>query len=382
MDKNTRGQEKDKRLNMPKPESQSKKKMTTMSKETNEGLVLTASADNDEQPSWVAAFQTSMQTTLACMQVKIDAGRQNMETKLDKISKQMDDALKGVRDEMARLREEMGQIRTETTRSLESCREETSGRIARVEVDIRDQRKDMGLVEERVGETEEWNTEAQDVITTLIEQQSKLQEKLTDLEGRSRSNNIRGWGVKEGLEGASTKKYIDELIHKELDVPVGEELQIQRAHRAPAPRPAENKPARAIIVNFLSFDDKESILKTAWKKNVQVSGQRVTFDHDYSAEIAAKRRDYAGLKRILKEKGLRFQSPMATLRIHWGDGTKIYNNPQEAARAMRQKGLEVPVRREERPTLLQRAEAIRKWTRVGRRERGDPPSTRTTRDPN
>ena len=50
MDKNTRGQEKDKRLNMPKPESQSKKKMTTMSKETNEGLVLTASADNDEQP--------------------------------------------------------------------------------------------------------------------------------------------------------------------------------------------------------------------------------------------------------------------------------------------------------------------------------------------
>ncbi|CAL8319172.1 unnamed protein product [Boreogadus saida] len=125
MDKNTRGQEKDKRLNMPKPESQSKKKMTTMPKETNEGHVLTANADSDEQPSWVAAFQTSMQTTLARTQVKIDAGRQNMETKLDKISRQMDDALKGVRDEMARrLREEMGQIRTEATRRLESCREE------------------------------------------------------------------------------------------------------------------------------------------------------------------------------------------------------------------------------------------------------------------
>ena len=44
-----------------------------------------------------------------------------METKLDKISKQMYDALKGVRDEMARLREEMRQIRTETTQSLEGA---------------------------------------------------------------------------------------------------------------------------------------------------------------------------------------------------------------------------------------------------------------------
>ena len=382
MDKNTRGQERDKRLNTPKPESQSKKKMTTMPKETIEDPVLAANADSDVQPSWVAAFQASMQTTLACMQVKMDAGRQNMETKLDKISKQMDDALKGVRDEMARLREEMGQIRTEATQSLDSCREETRNRIAAVEMDIRDQRKDMGLVEERIGETEEWNTEAQDFITTLIEQQSKLQEKLTDLEGRSRRNNIRIWGVKEGLEGDSAKKYIEELIDKELDVPGGGELQIQRAHRAPAPRPAENKPARAIIVNFLSFDVKENVLKTAWKKSVQVAGQRVTFDHDYSTEIAAKRRDYAGLKRILKEKGLRFQSPMATLRIHWSDGTKVYDNPQEAARAMRQRGLEVPVRGEERPTLQQRAGAIRKWTRVGRRECGDLPATRTTRDPN
>ena len=93
MDKNTRGQERDKRHNPPKPESQSKKKLTTMPKETNEVPVLAANADSDVQPSWVAAFQTSMQTSLACMQVNIDAGRQNMETKLDKISKQMYDAL-------------------------------------------------------------------------------------------------------------------------------------------------------------------------------------------------------------------------------------------------------------------------------------------------
>ena len=122
----------------------------------------------------------------------------------------MDDALKGVRDEMARLREEMGQIRTETTQSLDSCREETHNRIAAVEMDIHDQRKDMGLVEEHVGETEEWKTKAQDVITTLIKQQSKLQEKLTDLEGRSRRNNICIWGVKEGLEG-------DQKIHRQTN---------------------------------------------------------------------------------------------------------------------------------------------------------------------
>ena len=42
------------------------------------------------------------------------------------------------------------------------------------------------------------------------------QEKLTDLEGRSRRSNIQIWGLKEGVEGDSVADYVDNLIHKEL----------------------------------------------------------------------------------------------------------------------------------------------------------------------
>lgn len=334
-------------------------------------------ASSHEEPGWVATL-ASIQASLACVQVNMEANQQSMNTKLDGMSKQMEGALKGVRDEVGKLREQVDRIGAETTQRLDGFRDEMNRKFEAVEVDMRDQRKDIGLVEERVGETEEWNTEAQDIVAVLLEQQTRLQEKLTDLEGRSRRNNIRIWGVKEGLEGDSVTKYIDGLIHEKLGLT--DELQIQRAHRALAPKPSENKPARAIIVNFLRFDVKENILKTAWRTKVEVAGQRVTFDHDYSTEVAAKRRNYVGLKRILKEKGLRFQSPMTMLRVHWNDGPKVYNNPQEAARAMRQRGWEVPDQGEDSPTLRQRMETARKWTRVGRQERRDVLGPRATGD--
>ncbi|KAK1874849.1 Postreplication repair E3 ubiquitin-protein ligase rad18 [Dissostichus eleginoides] len=47
---------------------------------------------------------------------------------------------------------------------------------------------------------------------------------------------------------------------------------------------------------------------------------------------------------------------------------------------MRQRGWQVPDSREERPMLLQRLEAARKWTRLRRRERGDNNETRVRED--
>ena len=103
---------------------------------------------------------------------------------------------------------------------------------------------------------EEWTTQAQDILTTPLKQQSRLQEKLTDLEGRSRRSNIQIWGLKEGVEGDSVADYLDKFIPKELGMSEDIELDIQRAHRALTPKPQPNKPdyIRAIIVNFLMFE--------------------------------------------------------------------------------------------------------------------------------
>ena len=64
---------------------------------------------------------------------------------------------------------------------------------------MRAQKKEIEILEKRTVEVEEWTSEVQDILTTPLEQQSRLQEKLTDLEGMSRRSNIKIWGLKEGL---------------------------------------------------------------------------------------------------------------------------------------------------------------------------------------
>ncbi|KAG7278574.1 hypothetical protein CRUP_013316 [Coryphaenoides rupestris] len=60
----------------------------------------------------------------------------------------------------------------------------TNRRFEAVDVEMRAQRKDVGLLEERTVEIEEWKPEIQEILTASLDQQIKLQEKLTDLEGR------------------------------------------------------------------------------------------------------------------------------------------------------------------------------------------------------
>lgn len=139
------------------------------------------------------------------------------------------------------------------------------------------------------------------------------------------------------------------MFHEELKIGEDVSLQIQHAHRALAPKPAQNKNPRAIIVNFLQYQQKEDILKKAWQTKIEIEGKRVTFDHDYSAEVATKRCDDAGLKRVLKEEGIRFQSPRTALRIHWQEGVQTYESPQEAVQVMKEKGLKVDGLVEEQP---------------------------------
>uniref|UniRef100_A0A3Q3DZE8 L1 transposable element RRM domain-containing protein n=1 Tax=Hippocampus comes TaxID=109280 RepID=A0A3Q3DZE8_HIPCM len=248
------------------------------------GPALALARDIDKQPGWALALQANLKSGLGEIRAKMDTGQQHLDVKLDRIVKQMEELKQG----------------------LENLREETNRKLESVNADIRGQRKDIEMLEERAGEVEEWSTEVQEILTVSLEHQRKLQQKVADLEGRSRRNNIRIWGLKEGVERDSTTDYVDKLIHKELGISEDIQLEIQRAHRALAPKAQLNKPPRAMIVNFLRFNIKENVLKTAWRTPLQVEGNRVTFDHDYAIEVAAKRREYAGLKKILKEKRIRF----------------------------------------------------------------------------
>ena len=91
----------------------------------------------------------------------------------------------------------------------------------------------------------------------------------------------------------------------------------------------------------------------------------MSFDQVYAAEVAAKRRKYAGIKTILKRGGFG-SSPQGTQRVHWTEGVKVYNGAQDAARAMRERGWQVPDPGGDRTTPLRGLEAARKWTKTRR----------------
>lgn len=177
-----------------------------------------------------------------------------------------------------------------------------------------------------------------------MDQQKALQHKLTDLESRSRWNNIRIFGVMEGEEGEDpVLGFIDTLLTSKLPIPEELDLKIQRAHRSLTQKPPPDKPPRPIIINFQEFTTKELVLKEAWEKNkkekIQLSNKTLYFDHDYAVEVAKKRKEYNGIKRALKVKGIRFQTPYTSIRIHWDTGVRTYSSAQEAWPELRRQGL-------------------------------------------
>lgn len=163
---------------------------------------------------------------------------------------------------------------------------------------------------------------------------------------------------------------MEQLLKSELALTAVNSLQIQCAHRALARKPERNQPPRSIVVHFLEFNTKEAVLKKAWGKKIMLEGRRLSFDHDYATEVIQKRKAYAGIKRLLKEKGIRFQTPLDKMRIHWDSGTRTYESAQHAAQELRKRGysVEIPGGSAEDPNReMERLLRAPTWQRAGER---------------
>ncbi len=60
-----------------------------------------------------------------------------------------------------------------------------------------------------------------------------------------------------------------------------------------------------------------------------------------------KRRAYGGIKKALKEQGIRFQTPFTRIRIHWNTGPRTYEDAQAAALELKARGIPVNTARKE-----------------------------------
>ena len=175
-------------------------------------------------------------------------------------------------------------------------------------------------------------------LTTRLDHLEKANAALTskaeDLENRSRRQNIRIVGLPEGLEGGSPSEFISKLLRSLVgnDVfPTPPELD--RAHRAPAPKPALGQRPRAIIARFHRYQDKERVLRWArlQKEGIKFDGNRILFFPDMSAGLAKQRATFKNIKAKLYAAGITFSlRHPARLCITANGETHLFNTPEAA----------------------------------------------------
>lgn len=234
------------------------------------------------------------------------------------------------------LTENIGQLKSE----LGDFRGEVSVKLNTIATDLKNITDRVEQAEQRLAEVEEWSTEAKELLIHALEQQDSLQAKLTDLEARSRRNNIRIHGIPEDAEGENIQDFITNFLKTELHLP-DTSLGIQRCHRSLGAKPPAGSNPRSILIYFLEYKTKEMILRDAWKKReILYDGKRVFLEQDYPTEIIMKRKAYSAIRKTLKEKALRFQTlHPARLRVHFETGPVVYNSASEATADLIKRGL-------------------------------------------
>lgn len=261
----------------------------------------------------------------------------NLLANIDTIHKEILANRSDVKEQLSCFREN---LTSDMKRDLASFKEDVNKKLNEIKADIKETRDRTEEALQRVSEVEEWTGVAKEVLSESLTKQDQIQAKLLDLEARSRRNNIRLYGIPEDAEGNNLQEFIETFIKAELELQ-DTDLNIQRCHRALGPKPPQDVSPRSVVIYFLEYRIKELVLRNAWKKGeIRLDQRRVYFDQDYPAETQKKRKAYAPIRKLLKEKGLRFQTPPpAKLRVFFEGGTVTYNSPAEAVQDLRMRGL-------------------------------------------
>lgn len=225
-------------------------------------------------------------------------------------------------------------------KELRDFRQEMDQKLNKVVADIKEITDRVAETEQRIADTEEMNMETSEALTHVLQLQEKVQAQLTDLEARSRRNNLHIHGVPEGAEGDNPQDFIEKFIQTQLSLP-NNTLNIQRCHWSLGVKPPPGANPRSVLVYFQEFKTKELVLRSAWKmKQILYEGKRVFFEQDYPTEIVRKRKEYITIRKTLKDKGLRFQTLYpAKLRVFFDTGPIVYSSASQAREELQKRGI-------------------------------------------
>lgn len=191
----------------------------------------------------------------------------------------------------------------------------------------------LTATESIAGENFERLTTTEATVESLQAQNKVLQDRLDDLENRSRRVNLRIINVPEGSEaGRDPVEFMSGLLMECLGSDVlTKPPELERAHRSLAPKPKPGGNPRPFVVCFHRFPEKEKVLRWARQHQLKYRGATLRVYPDLSAVTAKKRAAFNGIKQALYQKGVKFRLLFpARLQVSFGDETFTFDTPEDA----------------------------------------------------
>uniref|UniRef100_A0A3P9K013 L1 transposable element RRM domain-containing protein n=1 Tax=Oryzias latipes TaxID=8090 RepID=A0A3P9K013_ORYLA len=229
--------------------------------------------------------------------------------------------------------ERIGELMEEKFLDLRSTLDRLNGRID-------DNTRRITESENRISEDEDRITSLENQVSELQQKVKTLTERCDDGENRSRRENIRIIGLKEGSEGQSSVTFFESWLPEVLGMETKRGvIKLDRAHRALGP-PKEDR-CRPVIIKLHNFTDKQRILTAAREKGeIIYKGSRIYIRQDFSAQVREARQKFNGTCQRLIKGGVRFSMRYpATLCFSLKGAERSFRSAQAAEEFLDKNGL-------------------------------------------
>ncbi|KAJ1165827.1 hypothetical protein NDU88_006244 [Pleurodeles waltl] len=134
-----------------------------------------------------------------------------------------------------------------------------------------------------------------------------LRSKLTDMDDRSRRDNIRLLGIPENEEGSDMQAFLSSTLPKMTSLDFDPPLEFQPAHRTGPKRSDNSSRPRPIIACLLRHNQTRQILQVARSHSpFRIDQHEIRITADYSKETNERRKAFLALRPWLRKLEMKY----------------------------------------------------------------------------
>ncbi|KAJ1177497.1 hypothetical protein NDU88_002752 [Pleurodeles waltl] len=171
-------------------------------------------------------------------------------------------------------------------------------------------RTDIACFSEKVADMEPRLTIVEEYVGMVTEYDAELRAlraKLTDLEDRSRRDNIHFFGIPERKEGNNIKAFLKRLLPELTGLTFSSPLEFQRVHRISPPHLVSFGWPHPVIKCFLRHEQPQQVLSTAQTQGpFLLEGHEVRVAADFSRTTNEKQKVSLALRPQLRKLDIKF----------------------------------------------------------------------------